>query len=247
MRSKSKNTSRASVETTKSKIKNIPLGSEFDLTIDMNEDFILTAVHALDLNAIDRKSYALATSRSKSSKLSTRGNLTPRTSRVSHLNLTDALLEGVAEPTVHRVGVVTSRTTTIPVSQPPVKLSRFDSRLSVPDASKIPKTARTIRPDFPNGYVHNFVFGFENPEPYIPHPFVSSHKPKSNRPKTASARRIQDQPEFKIKKKAKLSARREVPVKQNKLTNSIILDGFVNFMNEVNGSQNKSSNANEKK
>ena len=237
---KSKNSSRSQIDALvssgKTKVKEIPLGSEYDLTLNLNEEFILTAVHALDLNAVDRKSYALATSRSKTStsKLSARSGSSTARKAETKLNLTDALLEGVPDPTVHKVGVVTLQTTTprALTSQAPVKLSRFDSRLSLTDAR--PKTSRTIRPDFPNGHVHNYVFGFENPEPYIPHPFVSSHKPKTNRPRTQSARRIQDMPEVRIRSSAKLSSRRQVPVKQGKLKNSIILDGnFENFMNDM--------------
>ena len=238
---KSKNSSRSQIEatitgTTKTKVKEIPIGSEYDLTLNLNEEFILTAVHALDLNAVDRKSYALATSRSKTtmSKLSARSAAsTGRKTSETKLNLTDSLLEGVPDPTVHKVGVVTLRTTTprALTTQAPVKLSRFDSRLSLPDSR--PKTSRTFRPDFPDGHVHNYVFGFENPEPYIPHPFVSSHKPKSRRPRTQASKRIQDMPEIKIRSSAKLSSRRQVPVKQSRLTNSIIVDGFDNFMNEI--------------
>lgn len=218
----SRSSSRSSKEPKKTNKLNIPLGSEYDLTIDMNEDFILTAgkVHALDLNVSDRKSYALATSRSKSSRSTTSKATSGRNSKTHQLDLTDTILEGVNDPTVHRVGAVTSRN--IPSIQAPVKLSRFDSSLKVGEMKQAPKTARPAHPDFPNGHVQTYIFGFDNPHPYIPHPFVSSHKPKAPRPKTTQSRRIQEVPEFKLTSKQRLSARRDVQLKSSKLTNSIV-------------------------
>lgn len=203
----------------------IPLGYEFDLVIDCNEDFNLNLkkINALDLNASERKSFALATSRSKTSRMSPRPK-SAKSSKINKLNLTDGILEGANMPTIHRVGAVTSRATS--GATPPMSVSRFES---IRDTSRLSKTSR---PDFPNGHVQTYVFGFENAQPYIPHPFVSSHRPKTPRPVTASARmRNNDEFGIRLKKKVKLSSKREVPVSRDSaLTNSLTVRSLEEFI-----------------
>ncbi|EAY08680.1 hypothetical protein TVAG_079380 [Trichomonas vaginalis G3] len=210
----------------------IPLGCEFDIVIDCNEEFNISVnkISALDLNASERKSFALATSRSKSARASSRPK-SAKSTRINKLNLTDNILEGANMPTVRRVGVVSSRMSS--TAQPPMSISQFDSKLSQ-TTREHPTTARSTRKDFPNGYVQTYVFGFENPQPYIPHPFVSSHRPKTPRPVTASARmRNTDEFGIKLKKKVKLSSKREVPIsKESSLTNSLTVRSLEEFLNE---------------
>lgn len=104
-----------------------------------------------------------------------------------------------------------------------MSISRYGSRAE----TARPMTVASERPDFPNGKVQTYVFGFEKPIEYIPKVFVSSHRPKSAKAQKSKSRVQKNAPELTLSSRAKLSSKRSVTLsKGDKLCSSVVLSQF---------------------
>ena len=193
----------------------IHFGSEYDITYDMTNEFPATASKT-------NKSITLSSDILNVNVGSTFINTQPQYAQTYSNNFEKNILIGSNSPSVHYIDIVSPRNTT-PSHQAMSRYSdnqqimtRTSSSFLTPQESRpqssMSKSSKKInvhKSTTPNVKAKTYIFGFHEEAKYLPHPFVSSHKPKTSRSRTRATTRSEvSTPRRFAQKPFKLSKRR---------------------------------------
>lgn len=196
-------------------------GSEFDLTFDMTNDFN---------DDLKNKDSLFGNTFSNTQPVQIR-----TTTKNPEANFSNTLISGSNSPSVHYIDIISSPNTSDlsrtsggnrQSNQAPISVRKMtnsssslesnlnSNSISLTSSRSRSQTARTSRrpktATAPNIKAKMYVFGFHEEAKYQPHPFVSSHKPKTSKSRMKNTRSEQQSSLHQFQKPFKLSKRRTV-------------------------------------
>jgi hypothetical protein len=136
----------------------------------------------------------------------------------------DSLITGTNATEVHHVELLSPRAI---ANQPPIAMAR----LSLAEGERA-KSSQSVPTSRRTKSAKMFVFGYREAADYIPHPFISSHRPKLSGERTSQLVKELRRGCRKFDKPGRLSQRREVDVDLN-FTGSIFVNTFDQFSEEL--------------
>ncbi|KAK8882249.1 hypothetical protein M9Y10_044891 [Tritrichomonas musculus] len=197
-------------------------GSEFDLTFDMTNDYqdnVKTKADTLFGNTFSNTQPVQVRAFTKHAET----------------NVSNTIMTGTNSPSVHYVDIISASTASDisktngsfhQTNQAPISVKKItnstsslenninSNSISLSSSRSRSQTARSSRrpktSNVPNVKAKMYVFGFHEEAKYQPHPFVSSHKPKTTRSRAKTTRNEQQSALHQFQKPFKLSKRRTI-------------------------------------